>query len=263
MSIAPTGAMNTPTAPLPALVVGAGPAGLASAACLKQRGIERAGAGGRTVAGEFVAAPLRPAAPAHGQAAVAPARVPFAKELPRYPSRAEVVAYLEAYAARFAIAPRTGEAVRRVRAADGGFVVESARAAYRARAVVIAPGSTASPIPNACPDRSVSAARSCTRATTATRIGSLGQRVLVVGAGNTGAEIALDLAEHGARPTLALRSPVNIVPRDFLGMPTQLTSIRIRRLPLKLARCASHGWCRGWRSATWRVTGWRGRRSGR
>jgi len=63
----------------------------------------------------------------------------------------------------------------------------------------------------------------------------LDQRVLVVGAGNTGAEIALDLAEHGARPTMALRSPVNIVPRDFLGMPTQLTSIRIRRLPLELA----------------------------
>jgi len=45
--------------------------------------------------------------------------------------------------------------------------------------------------------------------------GFVGQRVLVVGAGNTGAEIALDLAEHGAKPTLAVRSPVNVVPRDF------------------------------------------------
>jgi cation diffusion facilitator CzcD-associated flavoprotein CzcO len=62
-----------------------------------------------------------------------------------------------------------------------------------------------------------------------------GRRVLVVGAGNTGAEIALDLAERGAKPTLALRNPVNVVPRDFLGMPTQLTSIRIRWLPLWLA----------------------------
>jgi cation diffusion facilitator CzcD-associated flavoprotein CzcO len=56
----------------------------------------------------------------------------------------------------------------------------------------------------------------------------------VVGAGNTGAEIALDLAERGAQPTLALRSPINVVPRDFLGMPTQVTSIRMRRLPLWL-----------------------------
>ena len=57
-----------------------------------------------------------------------------------------------------------------------------------------------------------------------------GQRVLVVGAGNSGAEIALDLAERGARPTMAVRTPVNVVPRDFLGMPTQLTSIRVRKL---------------------------------
>jgi hypothetical protein len=28
---------------------------------------------------------------------------------------------------------------------------------------------------------------------------------------------------------------VNVVPRDFLGMPTQLTSIRLRRAPLRLA----------------------------
>jgi cation diffusion facilitator CzcD-associated flavoprotein CzcO len=59
--------------------------------------------------------------------------------------------------------------------------------------------------------------------------------VLVVGAGNTGAEIALDLLEHGATPTLSVRTPVNVVPRDFLGMPTQVTSIRMRKLPLALA----------------------------
>jgi indole-3-pyruvate monooxygenase len=59
--------------------------------------------------------------------------------------------------------------------------------------------------------------------------------VLVVGAGNSGAEIALDLAERGAQPTLAVRSPVNVVPREFLGMPTQLTSIRLRKAPLALA----------------------------
>jgi cation diffusion facilitator CzcD-associated flavoprotein CzcO len=58
--------------------------------------------------------------------------------------------------------------------------------------------------------------------------------VLVVGAGNTGAEIALDLAENGARASMAVRSPINIIPRDFLGMPTQLTSIRLRNMPPKL-----------------------------
>jgi cation diffusion facilitator CzcD-associated flavoprotein CzcO len=59
--------------------------------------------------------------------------------------------------------------------------------------------------------------------------------VLVVGAGNTGAEIALDLVEHGATPTLSVRTPINVVPRDFLGLPMQVTSIRLRRLPITLA----------------------------
>ena len=58
-----------------------------------------------------------------------------------------------------------------------------------------------------------------------------GQRVLVVGMGNTGAEIALDLAEHGVRTAISMRSPVNIVHRDVLGNPTQRTSIALSRLP--------------------------------
>jgi cation diffusion facilitator CzcD-associated flavoprotein CzcO len=59
-----------------------------------------------------------------------------------------------------------------------------------------------------------------------------GRRVLVVGFGNSGAEIALDLAEHGVEVTVAVRGAVNVLPRDFLGMPTQLTAIRFGWLPL-------------------------------
>jgi cation diffusion facilitator CzcD-associated flavoprotein CzcO len=59
-----------------------------------------------------------------------------------------------------------------------------------------------------------------------------GQRVLVVGMGNTGAEIALDLHEHGARVSLSVRSPQNILPRDFLGTPLQVTSMRSAFLPI-------------------------------
>ena len=79
--------------------------------------------------------------------------MPFPKELPRYPSRADVVAYLEAYAAHFGIVPRTNEAVRAVRAADGGFVVESARAVHRARAVVLAAGLNRVPNPERLPEQ--------------------------------------------------------------------------------------------------------------
>jgi indole-3-pyruvate monooxygenase len=224
-----------PADSFPVLVVGAGPAGLAAAACLKQRGID---------------ALVLEAAPALGDAwrrhydrlrlhtvkqqSHLPG-MPFAKELPRYPSRADVVAYLEAYAAHFGIAPRTNEAVRAVRAAEGedaGFVVESARGVHRARAVVLAAGLNRVPNPDRLPGQD--AFRGLLMHSAHYRNGDAfaGKPVLVVGAGNSGAEIALDLAERGARPTMAVRSPVNIVPRDFLGMPMQLTSIRVSKLPI-------------------------------
>ena len=113
--------------------------------------------------------------------------------------------------------------------------MESARAAYRARAVVIASGLNRVPNPERLPGQERFRGTLIHSRDYRNADRFLDQRVLVVGAGNTGAEIALDLAEHGARPTMALRSPVNIVPRDFLGMPTQLTTIRMRKLPLKLA----------------------------
>ena len=62
-----------------------------------------------------------------------------------------------------------------------------------------------------------------------------GQRVLVVRMGNTGAEIALDLSEAGVDSTFSVRGPINIVPRDVLGRPTQLTARMLARLPTDLA----------------------------
>ena len=226
---------STPAVPLPAVVVGAGPAGLASAACLKRRGVE----------------PLvLEAGPALGHAwrhhydrlrlhtVKQQSHLPglrFDPALPHYPARADVVAYLEAYAARFGLVARTGEAVRRVRAQGDALVVETARGSYRARAVVMATGYNRVANPERLPGQDQF--RGAVVHSAAYRSGApfAGQRVLVVGAGNTGAEIALDLAERGAEPTLAIRTPVNVVPRDFLGMPTQLTSIRLRWAPLRLA----------------------------
>ena len=53
--------------------------------------------------------------------------------------------------------------------------------------------------------------------------------------GNTGAEIALDLSEAGVDSTISVRGPINIVPRDVLGRPTQLTARMLARLPIGLA----------------------------
>ena len=62
-----------------------------------------------------------------------------------------------------------------------------------------------------------------------------GKDVLVVGAGNTGAEIAVDLTEGGAsRVRLAIRTVPHIVRRSNLGWPAQGTGILVRHLPVPL-----------------------------
>ena len=63
-----------------------------------------------------------------------------------------------------------------------------------------------------------------------------GQRVLVVGAGNSGAEIATDLSDNGAAAVaLSVRTAPPIVPRDPFGMPVQRTSIVLSALPAAVA----------------------------
>ena len=62
-----------------------------------------------------------------------------------------------------------------------------------------------------------------------------GRDVLVVGAGNTGAEIAVDLVEGGARRVrLAVRTPPNILRREVAGLPSQAVSVLVRHLPTRV-----------------------------
>ena len=220
---------------LAAIVVGAGPAGLATAAGLKRRGIDatilEAGSGvGTSWRSHYRRLHLH-TVKEHSSLP----GLPFADDIPRYPSRTDLIGYLEAYAAHFGIAPRTDERVRRIAVIDKALAVETDRGMYTPGVVVVAAGMNRIPNPDRIPDQEkfCGVLRHASQYQDAAPYG--GQRVLVVGAGNTGAEIALDLAEVGARPTLSVRTAVNVVPRDFLGIPTQLTSIRLRHVPLGIA----------------------------
>jgi putative flavoprotein involved in K+ transport len=63
-----------------------------------------------------------------------------------------------------------------------------------------------------------------------------GERVLVVGAGNSGTEIATDLVENGASyVALSIRTPPPIVPRDPFGLAVQRTGILLSFLPATIA----------------------------
>jgi len=63
-----------------------------------------------------------------------------------------------------------------------------------------------------------------------------GQRVLVVGSGNSGTEIACDLAEQGAAFVAnSIRTPPPVAPREFLGTPVQIFGIVMSALPVSIA----------------------------
>ena len=215
-----------------AVVVGAGPAGLAAAACLIQRGLrplvlERSTALAAAWRAHYERLHLH-TVKTHS----ALPGLPFPDGAPRYVSRQGVVDYLEAYAAQHRIEPRLGEAVEAIVPADGGWQLSTvAGRVYSAPAVVVATGANNRPNRPAFAGEEVFMGRILHSGDYRNPQPFIGQRVLVVGMGNTGAEIALDLAEHRVKAALSVRSPLNIVYRDVLGRPTQLTSMALARLP--------------------------------
>ncbi|MEZ5331435.1 MAG: NAD(P)/FAD-dependent oxidoreductase [Thermoanaerobaculia bacterium] len=216
------------------LVVGAGPAGLAVAACLRERGVEpvvleRGDGVGTSWRHHYRRLHLHTVKELSGLPGLS-----FPAGAPRYPSRRQVIDYLDGYAAAHGIAPRFGVDVRRARPEpDGtGWLLSTSEGEWRCRRWVVAAGYNAQPVRPTWPGQT-SWSGSVEHSSTY-RDGEpwRGRRVLVVGAGNSGAEIALDLCEHGAATALSLRSAQHVVPRDFLGLPSQKTSVRMRRLPL-------------------------------
>ncbi len=220
-----------------AIVVGAGPAGLATSACLGLLGIqacvlERSGSVGASWRSHYPRLHLHTVK----ELSALPG-LPFPAQAPRYVPREQVVRYLEDYARHFGIRPLFGVAVQRIEplAAGTGWAVicEDGRR-IEAPHVVVASGANARPRRPELPGEQTYEGTVLHSHAYRDPAPFTGQRVLVVGMGNTGAEIALDLCEAGVEVALSVRSAVNIVHRDVLGRPTQRTSILLGRLPPRL-----------------------------
>ncbi len=221
---------------VPVAVIGAGPAGLATAAALRARAvpnivIERA---------EQVAASWR-----QHYDRLHLHTVRWLSHLPGYPipraegrwvSRDGVIRYLERYTEHHDLDIRTGITVGQVDRDGDRWVLRSEQGDVRASAVVVATGYNHTPRLPDWPGQAEFSGEIIHAS--AYRNGSpyRGRDVLVVGAGNTGAEIAVDLTEHlAARVRLAVRTPPHILRRAQLGIPTQLTGVLMRYLPARIA----------------------------
>ncbi|GCB52278.1 NAD(P)/FAD-dependent oxidoreductase [Streptomyces sp. NL15-2K] len=143
--------------------------------------------------------------------------MPFGGDPERYPHRDEVVAYLLRYAERLDADIRTGIRVREVRAADGDFTLTlEGGGGLSARAVVAASGTFGRPHRPALPGLEGFAGSVLHAAEYRTPQPFAGERVVIVGAGNSAVQIAAELATH-AHVTLAARHPVRFARQHTLG----------------------------------------------
>jgi cation diffusion facilitator CzcD-associated flavoprotein CzcO len=218
-----------------AVVVGASAAGLAVSACLKRVGVphvllDQAPAVGAAWRAHYARLHLHTP-----RGASSLPGLDFPPDVPRYASRLQVVAYLERYVEALGLAPRLGQRVRAVRREGEGWVTETDLGRFTSGHVVIATGLTRVPFVPSWPGRMDYRGEVVHSAAYGDGERFRGQRVLVVGFGNSAGEIALDLHERGARPTLAVRGAVNVIPRDLLGLPILAVAALFRPLPPRLA----------------------------
>lgn len=158
----------------------------------------------------------------------------FPAHYPLYVSRQQFVEYLGLYCQHFGISPRLGQEVVSVRREGTQWYTQTRTDRYVSERVVVATGYNRRPKQPTWPGQAEF--EGAIQHSHSYRNGSAfsNKRVLVVGIGNTGAEIALDLYQHGAEPYVSVRGPVNIIKRDVLGRPAQVSAIMLSKLGPKV-----------------------------
>jgi putative flavoprotein involved in K+ transport len=217
---------------LDALVVGGGPAGMATGYALGREGLDY-----RILEkGDRVAASWR------GFWKTLRLNSPrFISSLPgmriersagRWPTRDAMIAYFERYAAKHGLALEFGRRVTRIDRADGLWRVETDDGPRLARAVVVATGLNARPYTPSWPGREGFTGALVHAMDYRDPRPFAGKRVLVVGPGSTGKDIAVDLLTAGpAQVWLSVRTPPLMFPDAILGVPVDLGTQFAKRLP--------------------------------
>ncbi len=218
-----------------AVIIGAGPAGLACAKCMGAAGLttvilEKAGTVGSVWRRHYDRLHLHTD---RGHSGLPGWAMP--NSFARYPSRAQFVDYLEDYAAQFALRPVFNADVRAIRREGRLWRVDAGPQSAVAPVVVVATGWADFPYRPTWPGQDAFRGEILHSSAYRNPGPYAGKRVLVVGFGNSGGEIALDLAEAKVDVALAVRGPVQILPRDLLGFPILSWAIAQRFLPARVS----------------------------
>lgn len=148
----------------------------------------------------------------------------------RWVARDDLIEYLREYAAEFDLDVRCNCRVHTIDRPE--WTLQTSDGAIEARHVVVATGYNGEPRIPGWPGRESFTGELLHSSDYRNPERFRGRDVLVVGAGNSGAEIAHDVADGGAaRSRLSVRTPPQIVRRATLGVPAQLLGMAIRKLP--------------------------------
>jgi Pyridine nucleotide-disulphide oxidoreductase len=215
------------------IIVGAGPAGLACAAALSEYGrpslvLERS----ENIASAWHRHYDRLHLHTHRMHSGLPGR-PMPRSFPKYPSRRQVIAYLEDYARSFKIETEFGREVTSIRKQES-WSVATAEETYKAKNVIVATGLAHTPIRPHWKGQESFAGKLVHSSEFKNAADLDAERVLVVGFGNSAGEVALECAEAGSEVGLSVRSPVNVIPREMFGVPTLSIAIAQQYFPYRL-----------------------------
>ena len=219
------------------VVVGAGPAGISAALALKDEGVralilERSDRVGAPWRARYERLRLNSAR----RFSHLPAR-PFPNGTPTFPSRDQLIAHLEHHSREEGLELRFGANFTRIDRDDSGWVARVNDGKIRARQMIVATGYDHTPAIPAWPGRDRFQGRILHSAGYKSAGPFRDQRVLVVGPGSSGMEIAYDLAEGGAAKVwLSARTPPNILMREGpAGIPGDVIAHVMLHLPTRFA----------------------------
>lgn len=156
---------------------------------------------------------------------------PIPKQYGEWVTRDDLVTYLREYAREHELFPEFGVTATRVEPATEGWTVQTSAGDLHKRAVVVATGYSHTPYVPDWADRDRFTGPVVHTSAYREPSPYRGQRVLVVGSGNSAADVVVDLVGVADEVIMAIRTPPNIVRRDTFGVPSQLLGIASDPLP--------------------------------
>ena len=159
----------------------------------------------------------------------------FPKDYPRYVPRKQLIEYFINYAHEFDIRPHFNTEVKNIKKKNNHWEVATSNdQVMEAQNVIIATGVNRVPHQPQFEGIDLFKGEVIHSRSYKNADPFRGKKVLVIGMGNTGAELALDLSENEAETFICVRNPISVVPRDLNGRPVQVTSKQLAKLPFGL-----------------------------